>query len=174
MTAVTPSVRIPVGVVVERRTARSPWLDVVWLPVAVLSDVPETEPWSSIAEDDAVSMFSAGPAEIELYRSETGNYRDNLASGAPSVWISLHATGGDPPFIIAAVTADPAEGEALTEPGNSIVEAVTMSEPIRHAIAAFVAEHYVENAFEKRKRDRADLEALARGGSQPGKGDERS
>ena len=38
-----------------------------------------------------------------------------------------------------------------------------MPEPIRAAIAAFIAEHHVEDAaFVKRERDRADPEALAR------------
>jgi hypothetical protein len=50
----------------------------------------------------------------------------------------------------------------LTEPGQGIIEAVAMPEPLRHAIGAFVAEHYVERVFEKRTRDRADPEALAR------------
>jgi hypothetical protein len=37
-----------------------------------------------------------------------------------------------------------------------------MPEALRHAIAAFVAEHHVERVFNKRTRDRADPEALAR------------
>ena len=32
-----PLARIPVGVVVERRKANSEWLDVIWLPIAVLA-----------------------------------------------------------------------------------------------------------------------------------------
>jgi len=36
MTAVTALLRLPVGVVVERRKATSPWVDAVWRPVAVL------------------------------------------------------------------------------------------------------------------------------------------
>jgi len=119
-------------------------------------------------------MFYAGAAEIELYRSETGNYRDNLNSGIPSIWISLQATGGDPPYEIAAVTADPAEGESLTEAGTAIVEAVAMPEPVRAAIAAFVLQHHVEAVFHKRKRDRADPEAMARRGPRRGNDDDRS
>ena len=119
------------------------------------------------------ATFYAGAADIELYRTETDNYRSNLASGAPSLWVALHATGGDPPYEIAVVTADPAEGEALTEPGQAIVEAVAMPDPVRDAIASFVAEHHVERAFQKRKRDRADPEALARRGPMHGNDDER-
>jgi hypothetical protein len=36
MSPVAPLLRIPVGVVVERRKATSQWVDVVWRPVAVL------------------------------------------------------------------------------------------------------------------------------------------
>jgi hypothetical protein len=39
-----------------------------------------------------------------------------------------------------------------------------MPEPVRATIEAFVVEHHVERAFHKRKRDRADPEALARRG----------
>ena len=60
------------------------------------------------------------------------------------------------------MTADPAEGEGLTEPGQDIVEAVAMPEPLRQVIAAFTAQHHVEQVFKKRTRDRADPEALAR------------
>ena len=35
-----------------------------------------------------------------------------------------------------------------------------MPDPIREAVAAFVAEHHVEQVFFKRKRDRADPEAI--------------
>jgi hypothetical protein len=39
---------------------------------------------------------------------------------------------------------------------------VPMPEPVREVVEAFVAEHHVERPFYKRKRDRADPEALAR------------
>ncbi len=162
MKAAAPLVRIPVGVVLERRKAISPWLDAVWRPVAALSGCPDAAPWTVLGGDEEVRSYYAGASEIELYRSETGNYRDNLASNRPSIWIALHETGGEPPYEVAAVTADPAEGEALTEPGTALVESVPMPEPIRDVIAAFVAEHHVEGVFTKRKRDRADPETLAR------------
>lgn len=174
MNAMPPLARIPVGIVVERRKARSPWLDFAWLPVAVLNGRPDAAPWTVLGGEEDATMFYAGMADIDLYRSETGNYRDNLASGAPSIWISLHATDGDPPYRIAAVTADPAEGESLTEPADAIVEPVPMPDQVRDAIAAFVAQHHVETGFDKRKRDRADPEAMARRAPQRGNDDERS
>ena len=168
-----PLLRIPVGVVVERRKAVSQWADILWRPVAVLGGLPAAAPWTPLAIEGKTATFYAGAAEIELYRSETDNYRRNLASGEPSIWVSLQATGGEPPYAIAAVTADPAEGEGLSEPGQGIVEAVAMPEALRSAIADFVAEHHVEQVFHKRKRDRADPEAMARRARPAGDGDER-
>jgi hypothetical protein len=89
---------------------------------------------------------------------------NNLQIETPLLWIVLRPVDGDPPYELAMVTADPAEGEGMTEAGANIVEAVAMPEPLREAIAAFVAEHHVEREFVKRKRDRADPEALARHG----------
>ena len=74
----------------------------------------------------------------------------------------MRPTDADPPYTVAAVTADPAEGEGLTETATDLVEQVPMPEAIRQLVAAFVAEHHVERPFFKRKRDRADPEALGR------------
>jgi hypothetical protein len=150
-----PLMRLSVGVVVERRKAKSPWVEHVWSPVAVLAGEPDATPWTVLDAGAEATTFYAGAAEIELYRSDTTHYRDNLASGAPAVWIVLRPTGRDPPYEIVAVTANPAEGEAMTEPGADLVDAVPMPEALRGAIAAFVAEHHVEQEFVKRKRDRA-------------------
>lgn len=168
MSPAAPHLRIPVGVIVERRKATSAWVDVIWRPVAVLAGVPDAAPWTPLTVEPERAIFYAGAAEIELYRSEVDNYRRNLASGAPSIWVALKATGGEPPYEIAAVTADPAEGECLTEPGQGIVEALAMPEILHAAIATFVAEYPVERIFRKRVRDRADPEALARHGPQLG------
>jgi hypothetical protein len=160
----TALMRIPVGVVVERLKATSTWIDHLWRPVAVLGGQPATEPWTQLAGNAESATFYAGPAEIELYRSETTYYRDNLQTEAPALWIALRPTGTEPPYDVLLVTANPAEGEALTEPGTDLVEAVPMPDLIRNAVAAFVAEHHVEQAFVKRKRDRANPEALGRRG----------
>jgi len=69
MSPVAPLLRIPVGVVVERRKATSQWVDVVWRPVAVLGGLPDAAPWTPLAGDGETETFYAGGAEIELYRS---------------------------------------------------------------------------------------------------------
>ncbi len=157
-----PLARIPVGVVVECRKATSPWIDFVWRPIKVLEGAPDTEPWTVLSADDDVTTYYAGGASIDLYPSETTYYRDNLASGTPSVWVILRPTGGEPAYALVAVTANPDEGEAYSQPGTDLVEAVMMPTSVHEMIAAFVAEHHVEQPFYKRKRDRADPKSLGR------------
>jgi hypothetical protein len=154
--------RIAVGVVVERRSADSPWIDLVWRGAGVLPDEPEMMPWTVIREEAGTTLFYAGSATVDLYRSETPRYRDNLATGAPSLWIVLAPCEGAWPYAVSAVTADPAEAEAFTEAGANLVESVPMPEVLYQAIENFVAEHRFETEFFKRERRRADPEALAR------------
>jgi hypothetical protein len=153
--------RIPVGVVVERRKAESPWLDFLYRPVAVLAGVPVAAPWTVIGCDAEVTTLYAGQAVIELHRTETGNYRDNVGCGAPLLWVVLRPTSGEPGFDLLMVTADPAEGEALTGAGNDLVEAVRMSRPISEIVERFIAEHHVEHPFIKRQRDRSGARPVA-------------
>lgn len=155
-------VRIAVGVVVERTKAKSAWVDYVWRSVAVLADAPDMSPWTVLKPAGNVTTFYAGSAEVELFRTETGNYRDNLATGAPLMWVALRATDSEPPYRLFAVTADPAEGESFTEAGNDLVDSVPMPEEIREVVVDFVATHHVERTLTKRKRGPIDPEALAR------------
>lgn len=156
-----PLERISVGIVAERRRAISKWIDFAWRPVTALAGVPDTPAWTRLSGDDELSLYYVGAAEVELYVSEAPNYRDNLVSGTPQLWVALRPTDADPPYNLVAVTADPAEGEGYTLNGTDLVEPVPMPESIIDIVAAFVQQHLVERAFFKRKRDRADPEALA-------------
>jgi hypothetical protein len=148
-------VRIPVGVVVERRKAESPWLDYLWRSASVFVGTPAAEPWTPIGPQGDVTLFYAGKAAIELHRTETANYRDNLASGAPLLWVILRPAAAVRPFDVLMVTADPAEGEALTGAGNELVDTISMPAAIIEIVEVFVAEHHVERSFFKRQRDRS-------------------
>ncbi len=159
---VKPIVSIPVGVVLERSKTEGRWSDIVWKAAGILTGVPGTPAWTKLSGDDERATFYAGVADIELHRAETTNYRANLATGAPLLWVALRPTHDEPPFDLAVVTADPAEAEAMAAIGDALVDSIAMPEEIRDAVDAFVAEHHVERAFVKRKRDRADPEALGR------------
>ena len=151
-----------IGIVVERRRLKSVWADHAWLPVAALPGVPAASPWTVLEETPDATRFFAGPAQLDFFSSDTGTYRDNLRSGRPSLWVVLAEADAEPGVALHSVTADPAEGEAMTESGGWIVEAVPMPPEVQDLLAAFVEKHHVERAFFKRKRDRAAPDALGR------------
>jgi hypothetical protein len=146
-------VLIPVGVVVERRKAKSVWADCLWRPVSVFVGKAVAAPWTPLDTQAHKTLLFAGEAVVELHRTETTNYRDNLASGAPSLWIALRPAASTQPYEILAVTADPAEGEAFTDAGSYLVEAVPMPPEVVEAVVQLIAQHHVERPFVKRQRD---------------------
>jgi len=124
----------------------------------LLDDVPETPPWSVLSSEGGTTLYYAGSAIIDLFSSETANYRDNLADGEPRVWVALRHQGGGDELELTKVTADPTEGEALFESGSEVIGTVPMPPDIAAWIAAFVDAFHVERVFHKRKRDRADVD----------------
>ncbi|MFZ9502899.1 MAG: DUF3305 domain-containing protein, partial [Beijerinckiaceae bacterium] len=83
-----PDVRI-VGVVLRRARVDNPWIDHAWSVEAVLPEAPAAEPGASLGREGDAELIYAGAASIELFKSETGNYRDNLAEGAPNQWVAV-------------------------------------------------------------------------------------
>ncbi len=141
------------GVVLARRSLDNPWIDHVWVAHTVLYPAPEVAPGALLSKDETLTLVYAGPATVELFMGETANYRDNLLSGAPSLWIAARSRndGGTPEFV--RVTADPTEGEAYFESGSDIVAALPMPAELHAWISAFVDAYHVERVFLKRKRD---------------------
>jgi hypothetical protein len=147
-----------VGLIVERWPPVSMWGGVTWRGSQVLPEAPDVAPWTVLTRAVERDTFFAGATTVSLYSTETANYRDNLASGAPKLWVVLRPSGDDPTVEVVTVTADPAEGEAFTEAGNDVVDPVPMPAAVAAAVAAFVAAHHVERVFEKRRRDTSAFE----------------
>jgi Protein of unknown function (DUF3305) len=149
--------QISVGVAVERRRPKSPWsTEQLWRPASVFVGRPSAQAWTVIDSSAEVTTFYAGESRIELFRTETVNYLSNLAMRPPLLWIILRSIPREPGMELQGVTADPAEGEALTGSGTDIVETVPMPASIRERLRAFIAEHHIDRPMYKRQRDRAE------------------
>ena len=135
MNVVPAFAKIAVGIVVERRKAQSPWIDFTWKPAACIGG-----PAGRRAVDRPVPRrrraqpSMPAPPRSSSIAPRPANYRDNLGSGAPMLWVALRPTGVEPPYDVFAVTADPAEGEAWTEAGSDLVDVVPMPETVRATI----------------------------------------
>ncbi|MFM9942386.1 MAG: DUF3305 domain-containing protein [Hyphomicrobiaceae bacterium] len=141
-----------IGLAVERRMLDGPWGGFIWRPAAVFPVPPDVAPWTPLGIFGQATRYYGGRVEMQLFSTYTSNYADNLATGAPKLWVVLRADGPEPPIEIVAVTADPAEGEAHTEAGNNIVDTIAMPVEIAALLAEFTETHHVERAMQKRKR----------------------
>src|SRR3981081_2493830 len=115
-----------VGVVLRRRSIDNPWIDHMWSPVTVLDEVPATAQWTVLSTEADATIYYAGSASIDLFSSDTANYRDNLSDGEPLIWVELRRQDGGPELELTKVTADPTEGEALVERGCGGIGTVAM------------------------------------------------
>ena len=158
------TLRIPVAVLVERRPGTTPWAEWSWRAVEVLKEAPELPPWTVLREEAGRTLFLAGRAEVALYPTDTPNYRENLQADAPRIWVVLREAEAPPGLRLYTVTVDGGEAHIYAESGNDLLESLVMPAGLRAVVEAFVAQHHVERAFHKRQRDRADPEAMARGG----------
>lgn len=159
---------LTVGLIVECRKTIGPWSDYAWAPVQVFATPPDTPPWTRLSSTADAVQYYAGEAELELHSSDTAQYCENFATDNPLLWVVLRGQGADPPIEIVGVTANPSEGESMTETGTNIVETVPMPPEIAAQMAAFVMEHHVERPFIKRQRDRSEPQLMRRPSNQDG------
>jgi hypothetical protein len=159
------TVRIPVSVLAERRPGATPWAEWSWRAVEVLEDaLPDLPPWTVLREEAGRTLFFAGRAEVELHPTDTANYRDNLRADPPRVWVVLREGEAPPGLRLYTVTVDAGEAHLYADVGNDLLESLPMPPGLRAIVEGFVAQHHVERVFHKRRRDRADPDAGARGG----------
>lgn len=152
------------GVVLERRAAKSRWLKEVWRVVDVLPGAPDMPAGTVLLDEPGAHRWYAGAYKVSLYAGETKNYKFNLESPAPKAYVILRRKPGgegDAAYAILAVTLDPLEAHAHADTGDDMVEAVALHAPLRAWMAEFVARFHVERTVWKRKRDKADPESMA-------------
>lgn len=152
-------VRIPVGVVVEKRASRHPWGQPIWEPVSVFTPAPPAE-WTVMVETEAAVRYHAATKPLVLHRKETEALVVNLSGPRPELYVVLRPNEGNRafPYHVHIVTASPYEAQDHEDSGDAVIGKVAMPEPIQALVEAFVAEHHVEETFKKRRRDKLDTE----------------
>ena len=150
-----------VGIVLERCRLNDRWAAETWKLADVLPGRPVAEPWTLLAEGEGWQRYYAGAVELQLFRSETANYRDNLESARPAVYVILRRAGNACGIELHGATVDPGEIEAHSDAGDDLIEAFPLPASVALWMRDFVERHHVEKPFYKRQRDRVDPEALA-------------
>lgn len=146
---------IPVGVVIARDKIDHPWQEYAWRVASVFLNAPEVSEWRELHRSATSVQYHAATLPLELHPKETIGYQANLGEDTPSVYVVLREKAEDSqPIEVALVTASAYEAEAYGHGSEEIVGAVTMPEPLAELLAAFMAEHHVEEPFVKRQRAR--------------------
>jgi hypothetical protein len=166
----SPSITLPVGVVVAQEKIDHPWQEYRWRPVSVFLNAPEVTEWRELWRGDGFVHYHAATLPLELHRKETSAYRANLATGEPAVYVVLRDDPGSSsnwPVSVHLVTASPFEAQAYGESGLEIIELVPMPEPLVELVEEFIAVHHVEEPFVKRQRQREPIMEEYKFGQEP-------
>ena len=161
------TLRLPVAVLVERRPGTTQWAEWSWRAVEVLEEAPDLPPWTVLREEAGRTLFFAGLVEVALHPTDTPNYLENLAADPPRLFVVLRPGDSPPGMALLTATVDVGEAQLVADAGADMLESLPMPSGLREAVAAYVAAHHVERDFHKRRRDRADLEALGRRRREP-------
>lgn len=154
-------VSFAVGIVVERRPAKSRWIDWIWMPVAALEGTPSTEPYTCLGEKpDGTVTYYFGSEVVALHPREADAYRLNLSGENVLYAILRPAEGGPLPYSLHGVTASPYDAEAHLDSGEEIVEPVPMPKAVREIVDAFCKAHPKKEVFRKRQREKHEVEEL--------------
>lgn len=147
--------RIPVGVIAERRKAVSQWAEDIWVPTAVFEGPSSARPGEIIRQDEKVTAYFMGFSEIYCHAKETDAYVHNFDSSVPAVYVVMRRDdeGEHPlPVFVHVVTVSPYEALDYADSAEEIVERVGMPIGIAKQVMDFTEAHHVEEEFHKRKR----------------------
>jgi len=147
------AIRIPLGVLAERRAGVTKWADEVWRVVEVLDDPPDIPAWTQLRAEEGSTLFFAGTSEAVLNPSDTDNFKHNIDAASPSVWVVLRAAPTPPGLVVQLVTVDAGEAEGLAGAGDDLLEQVPMPPGLLNAVRAYIVLHHRERGFWKRRRD---------------------
>lgn len=135
------------------------WAKYAWKVTAVLPGAADAD-WKVIRTVDDITEYHAATLPLTLYVSDAEAYAHELQARVPSVYAVLrpNEASGDLPWSLALVTASPYEAQDYCDSAEELVEKVPMTEGLLAWVSAFVDQHYEEEEFVKRRRDKSRVD----------------
>ncbi|MEW9919202.1 DUF3305 domain-containing protein [Marimonas sp. MJW-29] len=159
---------MPLGVIVRRAPGVTRWAPWVWRAVAVVPGAAEAH-WKVLREENDITEYHAATVPLKLHGSDAEAYLNGLAARVPSVYVVMRASGkAERPYEVLLVTASPHESQDYGDSGEEIVEKIPMPEGLLAWVRTFALEHFEEEEFKKRRRDKKRIDRV-----EDGKGDAR-
>jgi hypothetical protein len=154
------SISMPVGIVVSCYPGVTRWAKQIWKPTALMAGAPMAS-WVELRREGEAVEYHAATLDLTLYRTDTEAYRVSLSMNPPSAFVIMDEdTTGEAPggWMVSEVTLSAYEAQDALDSGFSLVEAVPLPPLVGSWANEFVKQHFVEETFHKRKRDRVDVD----------------
>ena len=150
-----------IGILLERRASDNEWVDHEWVTIGLTLDVVDGDDWMVLYEAETVSRYLSPAVDLELHRAEAEAYLYNLQSPEPSIFAVLrHDEESEEavPFEVHVVTASPYEAQDYLDSSEEHVDRIVLPAELAGWMQEFVDEHYIEEEFKKRRRDKVSME----------------
>lgn len=153
-----------VGVILRRTPGVTRWAKWAWQATGILPGAGPAD-WHELRREGDVIEYHVGTQPLTLWAAETEAYVAGLAEARPCIYAILRPRPGDRPYTLDVVTASPFEAQDYADNGEDLVEKLPMTPALEAWVRDFVEAHHHDEAFVKRRRDRArtDLQEDGRG-----------
>lgn len=148
---------MPVSVLLERRPAKNPWLDVVWRATGItIGGNTSADASLAVREEGGCALFLVGGLQVKLFADECESYYYNLVSESPKAYVIAHVEepGARPTPFRVSMSFD--EAHAYLEGEDEIFAVDVPAELYRWTEAFVIANYFPEK---KRKRKLVDWSA---------------
>ncbi len=145
---------MPLGVILRRSPGVTRWARWVWNAVAVLPGAGPAD-WKIVREEGDVSEYHAATVALKLHGADAEAYLHGISAQVPSIYVVLRDSGDDArPLDVLLATASPYEAQDYNDTDDDQVEKIPMPPGLIAWIRDFALEHYEEEEFKKRRRDK--------------------
>lgn len=153
---------MPVGIVVSRLPGATRWVSEIWKPTGLIPGAGISH-WVEMYSEGAVTHFHARTLDLELHRGEVEAYKVALSMEVPSAFVVMDEDEADEApgdWQVTDVTLSPYLAQDMLDSGFSQIEAVPIPPLIVSWAQQFIDQHFIEEPFKKRKRDRFDTKKV--------------
>ena len=145
---------MPLGVILRRAPGVTRWARWVWNAVAVLPGAGPAD-WKVVREDNDVTEYHAATVTLKLHGADAEAYLQGISAQVPSIYVVLRDSDDVArPLEVLLATASPYEAQDYNDTDDDQVEKIPMPAGLIAWIRDFALEHYEEEEFKKRRRDK--------------------
>jgi len=150
--------------IIERCASTHPWLDWEWKIVGMMpvGDELRDQPARLLKRTETMTRWLGEPSRLDLHRTDIEAYVYNLTSLQASIFSVAQeleqAVADGLIWRTHLITLSSYEAEEYMSGDDAMIGKIALPADIREWLEAFVALHYKETEFKKRRRDRLNID----------------